>query len=231
LISERTAEASRSSDALFGKIVAVANWVNNGAANGVSTEAGAYTLNGATNGLGFTKNAGATWWIPSENEWYKAACYDPSPSGPKNDGYWLYPMRSDSTPLNEIGAWANQANYYAGDFSVTQSSIYSSSQNYLTDGDAYGGLANYYGTYDQGGNVDEWNESQMLRGAGWNGSGDLFENLAGLRSTSDRYTVQGDARSYMGFRVASVPEPSTYAMALAGLACGGYSFWRRRKRA
>ena len=28
-----------------------------------------------------------------------------------------------------------------------------------------------------------------------------------------------------------VPEPSTYAMALAGLACGGYSMWRRRKRA
>lgn len=27
-----------------------------------------------------------------------------------------------------------------------------------------------------------------------------------------------------------VPEPSTYAMALAGLACGGYSMWRRRKR-
>jgi hypothetical protein len=28
-----------------------------------------------------------------------------------------------------------------------------------------------------------------------------------------------------------VPEPSTYAMAFAGLACGGYSMWRRRKRA
>ena len=31
--------------------------------------------------------------------------------------------------------------------------------------------------------------------------------------------------------VAAVPEPSTYAMALAGLACGGFSMWRRRKRA
>jgi hypothetical protein len=28
----------------------------------------------------------------------------------------------------------------------------------------------------------------------------------------------------------AVPEPSTYAMALAGLACGGYSMWRRRER-
>jgi PEP-CTERM motif len=31
--------------------------------------------------------------------------------------------------------------------------------------------------------------------------------------------------------VAPVPEPSTCAMALAGLACGGYSLFRRRKRA
>ena len=29
--------------------------------------------------------------------------------------------------------------------------------------------------------------------------------------------------------VVGVPEPSTYAMALAGLACGGFSMWRRRK--
>jgi hypothetical protein len=29
----------------------------------------------------------------------------------------------------------------------------------------------------------------------------------------------------------AVPEPSTYAMALAGLACGGYTMWRRRRRA
>jgi hypothetical protein len=29
----------------------------------------------------------------------------------------------------------------------------------------------------------------------------------------------------------ALPEPSTYAMALAGLACGGYSLFRRRKRA
>lgn len=31
--------------------------------------------------------------------------------------------------------------------------------------------------------------------------------------------------------VTAVPEPSTYAMALAGLACGGFSMWRRRMRA
>ena len=34
-----------------------------------------------------------------------------------------------------------------------------------------------------------------------------------------------------GGSVIVVPEPSTYAMALAGLACGSYSMWRRRNRA
>jgi hypothetical protein len=36
--------------------------------------------------------------------------------------------------------------------------------------------------------------------------------------------------SYIGV-TSPVPEPSTYAMALAGVACGGYTMWRRRKRA
>jgi hypothetical protein len=33
----------------------------------------------------------------------------------------------------------------------------------------------------------------------------------------------------MGLSTQVVPEPSTYAMALAGLACGGYSMFRRRR--
>jgi formylglycine-generating enzyme required for sulfatase activity len=41
-----------------------ANWVNNGATLGASTETGAYTLNGATSGI-FTVNPGATWSLPS----------------------------------------------------------------------------------------------------------------------------------------------------------------------
>jgi formylglycine-generating enzyme len=43
-----------------------------------STETGAYTLNGANDNTGLmaiTRNSGATYFIPSENEWYKAAYY------------------------------------------------------------------------------------------------------------------------------------------------------------
>jgi sulfatase modifying factor 1 len=93
------------------------NWLGNGQGNG-STETGAYTLSGDTGII--TKNAGATFWIPSEDEWYKAAYYDPSKGG--TGGFWQYPTKSDSAP--EIAAadatgsvsnpGANVANYTLG---------------------------------------------------------------------------------------------------------------------
>ena len=92
-----------------------------------------------------------------------------------------------------------------------------------------------YGTFDQSGNVYEWNDltgapgsSRGLRG----GSSDLS---AFYLSSSVRLTYDpSDEFSDNGFRLASpvaVPEPSTYCMALAGLACGGYLRFRRRKQA
>jgi DNA-binding beta-propeller fold protein YncE len=40
-----------------------------------------------------------------------------------------------------------------------------------------------------------------------------------------------DLSGFLATAPVPVPEPSTYAMALAGLACGGYLRFRRRKRA
>lgn len=213
-----------------------ANWVANGQPTGAqgnaTTEDGAYTLNGATSGVGFTKNVNnpntgttTTWWIPSENEWYKAAYYDPGAGGPADD-YWLYPTRSDSAPENTIGAGTNQANYYDGDYSVTQSSSYSSSQNYLTDGGAFSASGSFYGTFDQGGNVWEWNDavigsSRGLRGASWDSSGYF------LQSSDGSYGTPTLEISDIGFRVASVPEPSTAVLMLMG--GGAWLLWKRRK--
>jgi hypothetical protein len=52
------------------------------------------------------------------------------------------------------------------------------------------------------------------------------------------YTLNYGSGDYIGLSEVrfvgtpvAVPEPSTYAMALAGLVCGGYSMWRRRNRA
>ena len=76
------------------------NWLHNGQPTGAqgaaTTETGAYTLNGATSDsalMAVVRNADAKYWIPTENEWYKAAYH-------KNDGvtgnYYPYPTSSDT---------------------------------------------------------------------------------------------------------------------------------------
>ena len=67
-------------DVSWGDAARFCNWLQNGQPTGAeepgTTETGAYTLNGdTTNLLTETRNAGATYFIPSENEWYKAAYY------------------------------------------------------------------------------------------------------------------------------------------------------------
>ncbi|MFM7245191.1 MAG: beta strand repeat-containing protein [Planctomycetaceae bacterium] len=65
----------------------------------------------------------------------------------------------------------------------------------------------------------------------------LFANSGGRSGDFTSIVSTGlEAGQYATFNAATgsisvVPEPSTYAMALAGLACGGFSMWRRRKRA
>ena len=91
-----------------------ANWLNNGQGTG-DTETGAYTLLGGTpipsNGLSITRNVGSTWFLPSENEWYKAAYYQPAAQGGDADNYWLYPTASNSAPTiataNSVGDISN----------------------------------------------------------------------------------------------------------------------------
>jgi sulfatase modifying factor 1 len=203
-----------------------ANWMHNGATNGADTETGAYTLNGATNGV-FFKNHDATWWIPSEDEWYKAAYYK---SGGTNAGYWVFPTQSDSAPGNTIGGGSNQANYYTDRFALTQSPNYNAGQNYLTDVGAFSGSASAYGTFDQGGNLYEWNDavlfgdSRGIRGGIWD-----YDGAGSLQSTDrDDYFTPNAELPYGGFRVATVPEPSTYALlALAATGLGAHVMRRR----
>jgi len=186
------------------------NWLHNGqptgAQNALTTEDGAYTLLGATSGI-FNKNVGATVWIPSENEWYKAAYYDPTKNA-VSGGYWMHANQSDSMTSNDPSA-VGAANYYDFDYAVTQSSNYSSSQNYLTDVGAYGADSlSYYGTTDQAGNVWEWNDAVILglqrglRGGSWLDDFYFFGESS-LRSSSRPAYGPHSENNCVGFRVAS----------------------------
>ena len=198
-----------------------ANWLNNGQGTG-DTETGAYTLLGGTatpsNGLSITRNAGATWWLPSENEWYKAAYHQPAATGGDADDYWRYATASNSVPTiataNSAGEISNPgpnvANYLSGaDWNALDGNV-------TTVGSAGLFSDSFYGTSDQGGNVWEWNDTEISRSL-WGLRGGSFDFNAGALRASDQYlgnpTVE-DAS--IGFRVATVPEPSTYVMAAMG---------------
>ena len=159
------------------------NWLHNGQPKGLqdgsTTEGGAYTLTGATSiGAGTDathgangRNAGARFWLPGEDEWYKAAYHEPGASG---NGYWLYPTRSDGAPTvatadifgNINNDAANIANYLRGaDWNGQDGNV-------TTVGSGGSGSTSYYGAFDKGGNVWEWNEqalygSRGLRGRTW----------------------------------------------------------------
>jgi len=180
-----------------------ANWLHNGQGSG-DTETGAYTLLGGTptpsNGTTVMRNAGATIFLTSEDEWYKAAYYD-SVSG----SYFDYPAGTDdTTQCTAPGATANTANC-----SLVVAD--------LTDVGSYTGAASPNGTFDQGGNVLEWNEAIIpgLNRGIRNGSFD--DNQLELAASFRVWGFPAIEANELGFRVASIPEPGTGLLVLTGL--------------
>jgi formylglycine-generating enzyme required for sulfatase activity len=74
------------------------NWLHNdkpttGVQNNSTTENGSYQLTGNTGNP--TRDFAAKYFIPTENEWYKAAYYK---AGGTNAGYWTYATSSNLAP-------------------------------------------------------------------------------------------------------------------------------------
>ena len=213
----------------WGSAARFCNWLQNGqptsgVENGSTTENGAYTLNGATTDtalMAISRNAGAAYCIPSENEWYKAAYYK---GGGTNAGYWTYTTKSNSLPGNTLPDTGNNANYYNGS--------YTDPTYYLTPVGEFSASPGPYGTFDMGGNVWQWNESNLaVSGHGLRG-GSFCNGPYYLPASNSPYDYSTVGLSgVIGFRVASVPEPGSIVLLLAGGLCLLAYAWRQQRAA
>lgn len=232
----------------WGDAARFCNWLHNGQPTGAqlasTTEDGAYLMNGATTTpalQSITRKPGATSFVPSENEWYKAAYYQPAAQGGDSDDYWAYPTRSNEEPHSDQPSGlpsfeTNVANYFRDDsaangfddgFAVTERRILDNiigPENYLTDVGAYVHATSPYGTYDQGGNVAEWTEgltNRCLRGGDW-----YFDSSTFSLNSSARVIIMPDENPFVGFRVATIPEPCSATLAIIAVAVMS---WRKKQ--
>lgn len=189
--------------------VRFANWLHNGQGDG-DTETGAYTLLGGTPepqlGMEVVRNPQATWFLPNQDEWYKAGFF-----GPTQDRYFRYATQSDVPPASSPpSATPNSANMYDYSFALTGNAEFINEFNYLTDVGAYVNSASPFGTFDQAGNVIEWveNEAGIATRGIWGGSFRSPNDVS--RGNRDEEFAVRESMA-IGFRVATVPEPGTLA--------------------
>ena len=170
----------------------------------------------ATTGVDSGKNPyrhkDAVYFLPGEDEWYKAGYH-------QDDGvtanYWDYPTGSNTVPdgIDSSGDPTFDAVFNDGYHHVM-----------VNNTENVGSSMSPHGTYGQGGNVWELLESA------YDGSNDSTTEYRGVRGghrvsteealrSSYRYSVDPTLSSdWYGFRVASViPEPSSALLLLTGL--------------
>ena len=157
------------------------------------------------------RNSLAKYFLPSNDEWYKSAYGSPQ-------GTWFdYPTGNDLAPTAVSGGTNSDTAVYG--------------QDIIADVDNAGGLS-AYGTMAQGGNLREWmetawdkvndtaHEDRTIRGGPW------YNPVQNLDSSNQFGSVPDLEEARNGFRVAMVPEPSSFSLLLAG---GPVLMVRRRK--
>jgi sulfatase modifying factor 1 len=155
------------------------------------------------------RNSLTNYFLPSENEWHKAAYYNPIAGI-----YYDYPTGSDAVPdgIDSLGDPNFEAVFFDGAVNPGPNIV------------SNVGLLSSYGIAGQAGNVAEWvetavnftndipTESRIFRGGSWGDGPNLLAawNVNGIDPSNRAF--------YRGFRVATnVPEPAFIQMAGAAL--------------
>jgi formylglycine-generating enzyme required for sulfatase activity len=164
------------------------------------------------------RNSLARYFLPSADEWYKSAYFSPS-----TETYSNYANGKDTPPSSVAHGTDNDTAVYGN--------------NLIPAGIKDAGGLSPYGTMAQNGNAWEWNETaldgvndqageyRIVRGGVWNNDNQPMDSSFSL-STTSIYPDYGSGISTIGFRVASVPEPSSLSL----LALGGVVVALRRRK-
>ena len=160
-----------------------ANWLSNDGGDG-DLQNGAYQLKGGIqpkvtlpDHAALAAGKATHWVISSENEWYKAAYYDPTKPG--GAGYWPFAVSGDSAPACNINSNLITA---VGSFKVVSP----------------------YGTYDQNGNLWEYNEARNGNKVGLRGGSFFINDHEGYLRSQTRYEVLSAKWPNYGFRVVAL---------------------------
>ena len=212
------------------------NWLSNGKSfERTSFLTGAYDVStfGTNPDQTFTDQTthspGATYWIPTLDEWLKGAHYDPTHAA--NDGWWLYANRKDRAPV--YGPPVTFGGNGTGE--ANAGFLLSGSRQYDIPLGSYPTQTSYYGLLDTAGAGGEWTEEiRRLQFSGWSrvydgsytglsGSGAAAADL--VNAYSDDYP--SSLATSAGLRLASsIPAPLPMSIVCTGL---GVAFFRRRR--
>jgi formylglycine-generating enzyme required for sulfatase activity len=179
-----------------------------------------------------THSPGARYWIPSLDEWLKAAHYDPNrPNGDGSmGGWWQYSITRDTAPTyGRPPSWGGTGEANAG-------FILANDAQFNIPLGAYSTITSPWGLFDTAGGTAEWTESiyhsvrprldfRIIKGSAWTGI-----TGGGAVDAAWEFTTETPGFAYYeyGLRLASaVPAPATGLTALFALTLSA----RRRRHA
>ena len=222
-------------------VARVANWLHNGSpVSGTTTNSsatasqntGAYAIGTGTSGTLPAKSAGAVYWIPLENEWYKAAYYNPTLNS-GTGGYTTYGNGFSTTPgsvtasvtgSGSAGGTGNSANYLG-------TGTWNGNPTGAPTSVGTNGAASYYGAFDMSGNVIEYNTLTGVASSdvGLRGGSFVASTAERISSGTRNLTTTTFIDNEFGFRLVTVPEPESLALlATVGVAFAAGLLRRRR---
>lgn len=192
------------------------NWLSNGQGTG-DTENGVYDMS-----LNVPERSpDASFFLPSEDEFYKAAYYDPNKDG--SGGYWEYGIQADTPPTSEAPAGGTTSANRSDDSGNARTywqrngGTFDDSVDYLTEVGAYEDATSHYGLHDVDGLMYQWTEASRMvntfrgpeelpiyRGGAWyygaDSSGASHRNAYSFREVVSYH--------WYGLRIAALPDES-----------------------